>query len=144
MNASHNRSFAISLIMLVAVITLQSCAIQNDQDRDEMPSLCLTADFSTEVAAAEDPVAQAIAAEAQGGAAASPSVATPALPSLSTRAQFPGEAAPEANQENWTQVRFGETLWGIARKHGVDIKTIMELNDLSTSVLKPGQRIRLR
>lgn len=165
MLASNNRSFAITIGLLVAVISLQSCAIQNDEDREETPSLCLTAAFTTEATPADDPVAEAIAAEGDGAPSAGPDLArlaeaprqdalapnssVPLPVALSTAGHFPVAArderlSPGPGEERWITVRFGETLWGIARDHDVDIKTVMELNELSTSKLRPGQRLRLR
>ena len=70
--------------------------------------------------------------------------------SLSDRlAQFdlPHVAAPppEAIPANKVHVvRAGDTLWAIARRHGVRLRTLLSLNGLnSRSVLRLGQRIRL-
>lgn len=40
-------------------------------------------------------------------------------------------------------VRSGDSLWGIARRHGVRIADLREWNDLDGEVLHPGQRLRV-
>ena len=41
-------------------------------------------------------------------------------------------------------VRTGDTLWSIARRHGMSVKTLAHLNGLSRGeVLRPGQRLKL-
>jgi len=42
------------------------------------------------------------------------------------------------------RVRSGDTLWSIARRHGMSAKTLAHLNGLSRGeVLRPGQRLKL-
>jgi membrane-bound lytic murein transglycosylase D len=42
------------------------------------------------------------------------------------------------------QVRTGDTLWSIARRHGMSVKTLAHLNGLSRGeVLRPGQHLKL-
>lgn len=41
-------------------------------------------------------------------------------------------------------VRAGESLWDIARKYGASVQRIRTLNDLRSSNLRPGRRIRVR
>lgn len=41
-------------------------------------------------------------------------------------------------------VRQGDTLWDIARKYRASVEQIRNLNDLRSSNLRPGQRIRVR
>ena len=53
-----------------------------------------------------------------------------------------GEAADTADATYHT-VRRGETLSGIAQAHGVSVRQIRALNDLS-GALRPGQEIRVR
>ena len=40
-------------------------------------------------------------------------------------------------------VRPGDTLWVIARRHGVSVAELKRWNDLRTSTLRPGQTLRL-
>jgi membrane-bound lytic murein transglycosylase D len=41
-------------------------------------------------------------------------------------------------------VRTGDTLWSIARRHGMSVATLLHLNGMSRrSVLRPGQRLKL-
>lgn len=41
-------------------------------------------------------------------------------------------------------VQSGDNLWDIARKYGASVQQIRNLNDLHSSNLRPGQRIRVR
>jgi putative chitinase len=41
-------------------------------------------------------------------------------------------------------VRSGDSLWGIARRHGTTVDSIRADNGLSGSTLRPGQRLTLR
>src|SRR6185437_10498043 len=42
------------------------------------------------------------------------------------------------------RVRTGDTLWSIARRHGMSAKTLAHLNGISRGeVLRPGQRLKL-
>lgn len=41
-------------------------------------------------------------------------------------------------------VRPGDTMWDIAREYRASVEQIRNLNDLSSSNLRPGQRIRVR
>ncbi len=40
-------------------------------------------------------------------------------------------------------VQRGETLWTIASRHNVSVQTLMQLNNLNTASIKPGQILRL-
>src|SRR5690606_33833569 len=41
-------------------------------------------------------------------------------------------------------VRRGESAWAIARRHGVAVRRLLELNDLAAdSVLRPGMKLRI-
>lgn len=40
-------------------------------------------------------------------------------------------------------VQQGESLWGLAQKHGTDIETLRELNGLTSDLLKVGQVLQL-
>lgn len=43
------------------------------------------------------------------------------------------------------RVQRGDTLWGIARRHGVSAKQLMEWNDLTEdAVLRPGDEVKVR
>lgn len=39
------------------------------------------------------------------------------------------------------RVRSGDTLWGIARRHGVTVARLQSLNDMSTSRIRAGEQI---
>ena len=50
-------------------------------------------------------------------------------------------AKPDAKGRKY-EVKRGDSLWKIARKHGVDVQDLMKRNGFSGSVeLKPGQTI---
>lgn len=40
-------------------------------------------------------------------------------------------------------VQQGESLWGIAKKHGTDVETLRQLNNLTSDLLRVGQQLRL-
>jgi hypothetical protein len=40
-------------------------------------------------------------------------------------------------------VRPSETLWGIAQRYGTTAARIREANDLESSVIRPGQRLKI-
>ncbi len=40
-------------------------------------------------------------------------------------------------------VQQGESLWGLAQKHGTDVETIRQLNGLTSDLLKVGQALQL-
>jgi murein DD-endopeptidase MepM/ murein hydrolase activator NlpD len=50
-------------------------------------------------------------------------------------------AAPVSG--DWVEVQPGETLYGIAQRHGVHVAAIKELNGLSSDHVRPGQRLML-
>jgi osmotically-inducible protein OsmY len=57
------------------------------------------------------------------------------------------EAAAETGSEDtavYHTVRQGDNLWDIARKYRASVEQIRRLNDLGSSTLRPGQRIRVR
>ena len=41
-------------------------------------------------------------------------------------------------------VRRGDSLWSIARRHSVSTRDLMQWNNLSSTVIKPGERIQIR
>ncbi len=49
----------------------------------------------------------------------------------------------QVQKENGTfyTVRFGDTLWDIAKKYGVSIKELKKMNKMRTSRIRPGDRI---
>lgn len=51
--------------------------------------------------------------------------------------------APHALAVATYRVRAGDNLWTIARHHGTTVKALQALNDLSTSRLRVGQRLRV-
>lgn len=71
------------------------------------------------------------------------------------QAVSPAEAVTSTSEvslglsERTVEVSYGDTLWALAKRHGRtgdvyrDMGAICELNELSTSVLQPGQVLRL-
>jgi len=56
----------------------------------------------------------------------------------------PAPAAPSAPQAGTYTVVPGDTLGAIAARHGVDLKSVLDANNLSmTSVIRPGQKLSL-
>ncbi len=53
------------------------------------------------------------------------------------------EAAHEISARYHT-VRRGETLWDIARRYGLSVNELRHMNGLHGSVVRPGQRLRVR
>jgi len=63
-------------------------------------------------------------------------------PSSSNGGSSSGSSSPTNGSSRYT-VRSGDTLSGIAAKHDTTVSTISSLNDLDTSVIYPGQTLRL-
>ena len=59
-------------------------------------------------------------------------------------AAIPATAATSTGSKRQHTVRTGESLWAIARRHGLAVNTLLTLNALeSTSILRPGMVLRL-
>lgn len=53
-------------------------------------------------------------------------------------------SARDAEQRTITyQIRAGDTLWGIARRHGTSVAQIQTMNNLLSTVVQPGQQIQV-
>lgn len=52
-------------------------------------------------------------------------------------------SAPSAGRTTEHRVKEGETLWGLAREHGVPVDAIREANDLKGDVIVPGRTLRI-
>jgi membrane-bound lytic murein transglycosylase D len=68
------------------------------------------------------------------------------LPAKALRAAalVDGRAHRSRRQRSRIVVRHGETLWAIARKHGVDVNALALMNGMQpNTVLRTGQRLRL-
>lgn len=50
---------------------------------------------------------------------------------------------PSTTKPATHEVRLGETLWSIARKHGVTVTALQEANHLGSSTIKPGQTLSI-
>ncbi|MDT8436613.1 MAG: LysM peptidoglycan-binding domain-containing protein [Gemmatimonadota bacterium] len=53
-------------------------------------------------------------------------------------------AGPRPDGPLTVTVRRGDTLWAIARRHGVSTGDLMALNQLRSSVIRPGDRLTVR
>ena len=53
--------------------------------------------------------------------------------------------APSTNTitDNYYIVKKGDTLWDLAKKYNTSVSTLKSLNNLSTNVLKIGQKLKL-
>jgi LysM repeat protein len=74
--------------------------------------------------------------------ASTPVVAAAARPSTAVataEAQEPAEAGPSASEPVGYRVNRGDSLWSIARRHGVTVADIKSVNNLSSSRIAPGQ-----
>lgn len=54
------------------------------------------------------------------------------------------EPAQETPTATYHTVRSGESLWVIARRYGVSVEQVQRLNNLGSSSIKPGQRLRIK
>jgi len=54
----------------------------------------------------------------------------------------PSIAAPPPSSET-VEVQAGDTIYGIARRHGIAVAAIKQLNGLKSHTLRPGQRLAL-
>lgn len=60
------------------------------------------------------------------------------------------EASPEVAQDEgltdrrYYNVQAGDSLWKIAGSFGTSVRTLMDLNGLTSDLIKPGQRLRVR
>lgn len=55
----------------------------------------------------------------------------------------PVAAPPMVASEHWIEVRRGDTLYGLARKHKISVAEIKSLNGIKGTMLKPGQKLAI-
>lgn len=53
-------------------------------------------------------------------------------------------AAEDLTGRRFYEVKAGDSLWKIAGSFGVSVRTLMDLNELTSDLIKPGQRLRVR
>lgn len=70
---------------------------------------------------------------------------SPAAPVASSPVQSRSSAshAPAAAPGDGIEVQRGDTVYGLARRHGVTVKDLMAANNLTAANIKPGQRLRI-
>lgn len=54
-----------------------------------------------------------------------------------------GDAAPSAGNAQTHTVKTGDSLWAIGMKYGVSVASIQKWNNLSASVIFPGQQLKI-
>jgi murein DD-endopeptidase MepM/ murein hydrolase activator NlpD len=67
---------------------------------------------------------------------------TAALP-YGTMANQPAYQAPASDRGEMIEVRPGDTLYGLSKRHKVSLTELMAVNDLKGPALKPGQKLYL-
>jgi murein DD-endopeptidase MepM/ murein hydrolase activator NlpD len=89
------------------------------------------------------PIASEQAPTPRAMAVTSPEPVSPAPVSLATAppAAVPPSAAPAEARGQEIEVRPGDTLYGIAKRHKVMISDLMAANDLKGPNIKPGQKL---
>ena len=74
----------------------------------------------------------------------SPSAPAPVAAVPTYAKQQPSRAsAPSAAPGDSIEVQRGDTVYGLARRHGVTVKDLMAANSLTAANIKPGQRLRI-
>jgi LysM repeat protein len=58
-------------------------------------------------------------------------------------ASTPAAVVAPANTAPTYRVRSGDSLWSIARRHGVTVAALQATNGVSSSALRPGQSLRI-
>jgi murein DD-endopeptidase MepM/ murein hydrolase activator NlpD len=66
----------------------------------------------------------------------------PAAAPYAPAAYTPAPVAAEVRGED-IEVKRGDTLYGLSKRHGVSLNELMRVNGLTTPELKPGQRLSL-
>ena len=81
----------------------------------------------------------------RGGASASTAVAATARPEVATQvAERPPATIPATPQTRVHTIKSGDTLWGVARQHGVTVPALAAANGLTTnSRLTVGTRLQI-
>jgi membrane-bound lytic murein transglycosylase D len=91
--------------------------------------------------ASATPASAPAPAPAAAPSAATRSAAAPASPARGS-ARSSGQGTTEANGVTHT-VQGGETLWAIARDHGVSVAALQEMNGMADATIRAGQTLRV-
>ncbi|MFZ4806946.1 MAG: peptidoglycan DD-metalloendopeptidase family protein [Hyphomicrobiaceae bacterium] len=75
------------------------------------------------------------------GAAPAPRALAPASRPVAAPAARPEPAAATTAAGETVEVQQGDTLFGIARRHNVRVEDVKRLNNLSSTMIRPGQRL---
>ena len=57
-----------------------------------------------------------------------------------------GQNKKQINEEDpgrYYTVRFGDTLWDIAKKYGISIRDLKKINKMRTTRIRPGDRLKI-
>ena len=68
----------------------------------------------------------------------------PPVPSREPLAPSPEDDPGDGSDPVYHTVQPGETLWRIARAHGITVATLKERNSLSSDAIQVGQRLRIK
>jgi hypothetical protein len=69
--------------------------------------------------------------------------ASTSRPVADASADEPAESGPSASEPTGYRVNRGDTLWSIARRHGVSVAELKAANHLATSRIDPGQLLQI-
>lgn len=73
-----------------------------------------------------------------------PPIASPPAPPSTPTLDTVSAPVPTAAEAVYHTVRSGETLFAIARRYNITVAEIQRLNNMSTTTIRTGQRLRVR
>lgn len=56
----------------------------------------------------------------------------------------PENTSPKNDNDSYYTVKKGDSLWSIAKEYGVTVNDLMVLNNLSTTLLQVGQKLKIK